>query len=102
MKPVKVLRDDKTIAVCTGFTEPPYFVGAYSPVLLKEWCEHIIEMFGEDPVYVYQHKSSTASALAATQEAGDEFHISVAGYTTVVDTMELALPKKLVTGGGKK
>jgi len=60
------------------------FVGQFSPSVLKEWADQVLEKFGdEDVIYLYSHPSgeptNTARYLSASMEHGGELQVCCAG-----------------------
>jgi hypothetical protein len=74
----------KTVFVLQADNPTSDFIGQFSPSILKEWAESILESFGdEDAVYLYSHSSgneeTTARYLSASMEHGGELQVCCAG-----------------------
>jgi hypothetical protein len=84
MKPVTFFNTEKTIAFCTGYCNKADCIGKFNPKMLRDFAQVILDNFGEEPVYLYSHYSTTctARALSATVEFGDDMQIGLAGIET--------------------
>ena len=61
-----------------------HFIGEFSPLLLKQWADMVLENFpDEDVVYLAIHPNQdpmvTTKVLSAASEHGDEIQVVVGG-----------------------
>ena len=73
---------DRTVFTITAENCKDDFIGQFPALLLKEWAEKVLEVHGEEVVYLYSHRASvtsTARFLAASLEHGGEKQVCCAG-----------------------
>jgi len=73
---------DKTVGLCEGDNPKSFYIGAFNPLLLKEWIDLVLETYGPDNIiFLSQHPSAecTGVALCAASEYCDSLQVVVTG-----------------------